>query len=97
MIRGTTPELRFELPFDASEIDDGFITIAQRGRPNMDVPIARCEVDGDALVLLLTQEETLRLRPMMAVIQLRVKMGDRVLASEMIEVDVGAILKEGMI
>lgn len=97
MIRGTTPTLRFELPFEADEIDEGYITIAQRGRPNIDIPISRCTVDGNVLILTLTQEETLQLRPVMAEIQLRVKIDDSVLASEMITADVGAILKEGVI
>lgn len=97
MIRGTTPTLTFELPFAADEIDEGYITIAQRGRPNMDIPISRCTADGNVLTLTLTQEETLQLRAALAEIQLRIKMAGRVLASEMITVDIGQILKEGLI
>lgn len=97
MIRGTTPTLTFELPFAADEIDEGYITIAQRGRPNMDIPISRCTADGNVLTLTLTQEETLQLRAALAEIQLRVKVDESVLASEMITFDVGAILKEGVI
>lgn len=97
MIRGTTPSLRFELPFEAADIDEGFITIAQKGRPNLDIPISRCTAEGNVLTLDLTQEETLRLRPALAELQLRVKTDERVLASEIITFDVGAILKEGMI
>lgn len=97
MIRGTTPTLTFELPFAADEIDEGYITIAQRGRPNMDIPISRCTADGNVLTLTLMQEETLQLRAALAEIQLRIKMAGRVLASEMITVDIGQILKEGLI
>lgn len=97
MIRGTTPTLTFELPFAADEIDEGYITIAQRGRPNIDIPISRCTVDGNMLMLNLTQDETLQLRATLAEIQLRVTVDESVLASEIITADVGAILKEGKI
>lgn len=97
MIRGTTPTLKFELPFEADTIDEGYITIAQKGRPNFDIPISRCSADGNILVLELTQEETLRLSSTKAELQLRVKIDESVLASEIIFFSVGAILKEGMI
>lgn len=97
MKRGTTPTLRFELPFAAADIDGGYITISQRGRANMDIDIARCKRDGDALEVDLTQEETLALRSEAARIQLRIKIGERVMASDIITADVGEILKEGVI
>lgn len=97
MIRGTTPSLRFELPFEAADIDEGYITIAQKGRPNLDIPISRCTVEDNALILDLTQEETLGLSPALALIQIRIKIEDKVLASETIQVSVGAILKDGVI
>lgn len=97
MIRGTTPSLRFELPFEAADIDEGFITIAQKGRPNLDIPISRCTVEENALILDLTQEETLGLRASLADVQIRIKMNGSVLASNIVKVDVGAILKDGII
>lgn len=97
MIRGTTPSLRFELPFEAADIDEGYITIAQKGRPNLDIPISRCTVDENALILDLTQEETLGLRASIADVQIRIKMNGSVLASNIVKLDVGAILKDGII
>lgn len=97
MIRGTTPTMHFELPFEATDIDEGYITISQRGLPNLDIPISRCTTDGNVLTLSLTQEETLRFRPAPAELQLRVKTDENVLASEIITFDIGAILKEGVI
>lgn len=97
MTRGTTPTLRFNLPFDTEGITDGYITIAQRGAQNLDIPIERCMREGKTLTVTLTQSETLSLRTSRAEIQLRVKIGERIMASKIISADVGRILKEGTI
>lgn len=97
MTRGTTPTLTFDLPFETDGITDGYITIAQRGARNLDLPISRCTREGKTLTVTLSQEETLSLKTARAEIQLRLKFGERAMASKIISADVGAILKEGTI
>lgn len=97
MTRGTTPTLTFALPFETDGITDGYITIAQRGAQNLDLPISRCTREGTILTVTLTQEETLSLKSARAEIQLRLKFGERVIASKIISADISAILKEGVI
>lgn len=97
MIRGTTPTLKFNLPFEVDGITDGYITIAQRGAQNLDLPVSRCVRDGKTLTVTLTQAETLSLKTSRAEIQLRLKFGERVIASKIISADVGKILKDGSI
>lgn len=99
MIRGTTPTLEFELPFETSLLAEAWLTFMQNGNIVVDKTLDDCVCDGKTLVLRLTQEETLVLTcGCLTEIQLRVKTveGDA-LASDIIRDYMDRILKEGVI
>ena len=100
MVRGTTPTLRFLVPYGASEIESGFITFAQLGETKLEKSIGTEQVTGDGeITLMLTQEDTLALSAnSLCQIQLRLKLaGDRAAASNILTCSVDEILKEGVI
>lgn len=100
MIRGTTPILRFLVPYEASEIEGGYITFAQLGNTKLEKEITGAEITGDGEITLeLTQEDTLALcADCICQIQLRLKLRDgRVSASHILSSSVDQILKEGVI
>lgn len=99
MKRGTTPQLRFILPFNVEEVDTGFITIVQFGETIAEKSWAECTKEGTAVVATLTQEETLKLKENFFLeIQVRVKtVGGLALASDIFKLPVDRILKEGVI
>lgn len=78
LIRGTMPRLKFHLPFRAACITDGCITFAQNGAEILHKTVSDCEKEETALVLVLTQQETLAFRKTVytIVIQLRCKLND---------------------
>ena len=101
MIRGTTPTLEFTLPFDTSLIAEMYVTMAQDGKTALEKTLSDCSCSGTSVSLALTQEDTLRLQQQprsLAEIQIRVRTtaGDA-LASDIMSVYVGRILKEGVI
>ena len=101
MIRGTTPTLEFTLPFDTSLIAEMYVTLAQDGKTVMEKALSDCSCSGTSVSLALTQEDTLGLQQQprsLAEIQIRVltTAGDA-LASDIMSVYVGRILKEGVI
>lgn len=100
MVRGTTPILRFLVPYSASEIESGYITFAQLGEIKLEKTIAEEQITSDGVItLMLTQEDTLQLaHDCICQIQLRLKLkGGYVSASNIISTPVGEILKEGVI
>lgn len=100
MIRGTTPTLRFLVPYSASEIDSGYITFAQIGKTRLEKAVTAQQITGDGeITLTLTQEDTLALSAdCICQIQLRLKLsGGRVAASNIFTSSVDEILKEGVI
>lgn len=99
MIRGTTPTLEFELPFDTSQLTEAFVTLSQNDEIVIDKPLSACKCGGNTLTVKLTQDETLQLDCTCDTeIQVRAKTleGDA-LASNIIRVDTGRILKDGVI
>lgn len=66
MYRGTTPTLRFTLPFDTSTLDAVWVTIAQGGKVIINKEKSDCDLNGNDISVTLTQEETLALVPMTA-------------------------------
>jgi hypothetical protein len=99
--RGTTPIHRFTLPDELRGIvlTALYVTYSQGGKVTMEKTIDDATVEDDSIIVRLTQEDTLLFRARSNVcvqIRLRTAAGD-VLASEMIEVPVGAILKDGVI
>ena len=101
MIRGTTPVLEFTLPFDTDLLEEAYVTISQRGTVVIEKSIDKCTLEHNMLSVKLSQEETLELiaqRNLRAEIQLRVLTRDgEALASNIETVDVGRILKDGVI
>ena len=92
MIRGTTPTLEFTMPFDTSLIAELYITITQNGA---------CNCNDTSVSLTLTQEDTLRLeqKPYSdSEMQIRVRtIAGEALASNIMRIYVGRILKDGVI
>lgn len=101
MIRGTTPVLEFTLPFDTELLEEAYVTISQRGAVVIKKSIDECTLKHTMLSVRLSQEETLELiaqRNLRVEIQLRVLTRDgEALASNIETVDVGRILKDGVI
>lgn len=61
IIRGTTPTLRFDLPFDADMIANGFVVIQQGEVTVVEKEISDCECGGKTVSAKFTQEDTLKL------------------------------------
>ena len=61
IIRGTTPTLRFGLPFDADMIANGFVVIQQGKITVVEKELSDCECGGRTVSAKLTQEDTLEL------------------------------------
>lgn len=101
MIRGTTPTLEFTLPFDTSLIAKMYITITQNGVATLEKTLSDCKCSGTSVSLTLTQEDTLGLRQQprsRGEMQIRVRTtAGEALASDIMSVHVGRILKEGVI
>lgn len=99
MIRGTTPTLEIELPFDSSELSEMYITLSQNKEVIIDKDISECVCDGVIVTLRLSQEDTLKLSDRYNTeIQIRAKtqLGD-VIASDIMTVPTYRILKDGVI
>ena len=99
MYRGTTPTLRFSLPFDTSTLDAVWVTIAQGGKVIINKKKSDCDLNGKDISVTLTQEETLALKAENKTeIQIRVLTTDGVaLASAIFREDTKCILKDGVI
>ncbi len=96
MYRGTTPTLTFTLPIETSTITALNIAFAQLGRVVVEKGLSEVEADGQAVSVTLTEDESLSLNAGVALrIQLRVGVGDARMASQIFEVPVESILKEG--
>lgn len=99
MIRGTTPTLRFMLPFSVDMLDVVYITMQQDGDKVIEKTLEDCEKTENVLDVRLTQEETLELesgRTMEIQVRSRLKSGEAV-ASQIVLVSVDRILKDGVI
>ena len=99
MIRGTTPLLGFRLPVHTENIDEVLITFAQRNKELFTVDNAACDFDEDMVNVLLSQEQTLALGSNAYVdVQFRIvdTRGHR-LASDILHIPVGRLLKDGEI
>lgn len=98
MYRGTTPELTFTLPFSAEIIDNAYVSFSQYGAIKIDKALTDCRADGEKLIVRLTQAETLSLKSETDVeIQISIRIGDNVMRSQIIRVQVERILKNGAI
>lgn len=99
MIRGTTPMLEFVIPFDTSQLAQAHVTLSQNGKVVIDKALEECRCNENKLSVRLTQEETLKLQcDCITEIQIRARFssGDAV-ASNIVRVSTGRILKDGVI
>lgn len=101
MIRGTTPTLEFTMPFDTSLIAELYITITQNGATALEKTLSDCNCNDTSVSLTLTQDDTLRLeqKPYSdSEMQIRVRtIAGEALASNIMRIYVGRILKDGVI
>lgn len=99
MYRGTTPTLKFTLPFDTSELAAAWVTLAQSGKVVIDKPMTDCVLDGYTLSVTLTQQETIKLTAENRTdIQLCVRTTDgAALASAIFREETDRILKDGVV
>lgn len=96
MIRGTTPTLNFTLPFECSTITVCSIAFAQDETVVLEKTLTDCRMNGRVLSVELTEDETLLFDCKKTLeIQVRCGCGAAKLASQIIFVDVGRILKDG--
>lgn len=99
MIRGTTPTLEFNLPFDTSVLDVAYISISQDDNVVIEKQLSDCVVGETTLTVKLTQEDTLKLEARDKVeIQIRVRTKEgEALASNIKTTYAAKILKDGVI
>ena len=99
MIRGTTPTLRFYLPFSVELLEVVYITMQQDGAKVVEKTLDDCEADENMISFRLTQDETLEFADSQWVeIQVRVRMkSGEALASQIERTTVQRILKDGVI
>jgi hypothetical protein len=98
MIRGTTPTHIFNLPFDTALIDKIKITYAQNGVVVLTKEKADCKIDGNAVTVRLTQEDTLKFDASRVQIQVRVlTTGGDALASVIVTKPCEEVLEEGVL
>ena len=99
-MRGTTPELTFNLPFDTSNIKKLYVTIEDKNQNNiLEKTEADCTFSGSVVKLELSQDETLlfeertRIR---AQIRVLTKEG-KALKSKVLTIYIDELLKDGVI
>ena len=101
MRRGTTPTLKFSVPYTQEEINSGYITIARANTifAEYELTDERVEIIDNAILLSLTQEDTLAYNSRVTYsAQLRLILSnDEVVASNIVTFKVGSILKNGTI
>lgn len=99
MIRGTTPTITLEVDTDLSEWTVYVTMKGAGGAVELTNPRLEFADEGEAhlIMLALTQQETLRLRPGACEVQIRAVKDDVAVATNIAKLDVGRILKEGVI
>lgn len=101
MIRGTTPTLRFTMPYTAEQIKSGYITFTAQGNVLLDIPVndTNVKITDGFISLTLTQQQTLMFKScLLNLVQLRLVLNDNsVVASNIVKISVENILKDGEI
>lgn len=99
MIRGTTPQLDFGLPFEVSFIKTVWVTFSQNNEEIFTLENEALTMNDACISVKLTQEQTLLLSQNNTVeIQIRILTNaNNALASNIIKTSVGRILKDGVI
>ena len=97
MYRGTTPTITFNLPFDESRITALNLCFAQQGEVILEKNLGACKLEKDILQVSLTEQETLLFdaKKGMVDMQLRIGCADSRMASNIMQISVEQILKDG--
>lgn len=100
MRRATTPTHTFTFPDDilVTEVSDALLTYSQCGNTVLEKKLSDLEIDTDKNMLVvpkLTQDETNLFAPGKALIQLKVKIENTILESQMIWLPVKPALNSG--
>lgn len=99
--RGTTPTLTFTLPFPTEDVVVAHVAFGQKGEVVLEKEMGAdgCECKDGKIIVVLTQEETLRLQPCCNVdiqIRLKTEYGD-VLASRPITTFIEDVIQDEVI
>ena len=99
MIRGTTPTIEFNLPFDTGILVEAFVTFSQNNTVVLDKQLSDFKCHETVLSTRLTQKDTLKFNCHHKVeIQIRARtFAGEALASDIITVNVDRILRDGEI
>lgn len=99
MIRGTTPTVKFWLPCDVALLKNVFISFSQNKNVLINYTLKDCSVEGNIVIVKMSQEETLRLRDRYPLeIQVRaITNADEAIASNIVTTSVDRILYDGVI
>lgn len=95
MRRGTTPTHVFTVPVEADTITALSLVYAQNGMIVIEKGLSDVTVSGKTVQVSLTEDETLKFFSGAVEIQLRIGIGSKRMASDVIKVAVGDILKGG--
>lgn len=98
-IRGTTPTITFNLPFDVSEIRNCEVYFAQNDELLVTKEIEDCVLDGRTLSVTLSQEDTLAFDDD-AKLEMQIRFvftNGTVDATQIVKGKIGRILKDGEI
>jgi hypothetical protein len=92
--QGATPTHKFKLPYSRDFVDSAIVTYAQNGETVLDKEGAELTIDDNAILVELTQEETLRFDENCDVrIQIKVKSKNgKVIPSKIIYASVEEVL-----
>ena len=98
MMKGTTPTHIFTFPFERENIEELYISYAQKRQVVIEKTLEDATFGDGEISVKLTQEETLSFIDGLVEVQIRVKFlsGD-VVASERINTTADRIIKEGVI
>lgn len=95
MYRATTPKHTFKLPMETSLIDSLIISYAQKGKVIIEKHLEDVDLEDNSITVTLTQEETnLFTKSCTAQVQLRIKVGEYVHASDIMEIKVNDVLND---
>ena len=97
MYRGTTPTFILKIPFASDEITALNLCFAQQGRIVLEKMLSDCVLGEDSVQVTLTESETLLFDNKKGIVemQLRVGCGEIKMASNIMQVSVERILKDG--
>lgn len=99
IVPGTSQKITMTLPNETGELTAVYITVKQKNGVTIEHDISKCEITGNVVSTILTQEETLQLKPKTITrVQLRgiTKNGDPI-ATEIYDAYTYETLKAGAI